>query len=305
MLPACQITPDSLRPVVYVSPLRPLGILRVMVTDHGPIYSVDYGVPVAVKVGTHLKPAHRAPLLTLVGALAVQAPQIVRSLGLDKNEIAMRSFHSLLPLRQSPSVETAVLNGLAHMLRLEVRRPLEVGEGAGDLENPVIGPCRQREPRDRRAEQRVGTVRHAAEDADVPRRHVGVGVHAGAVRKPVALRRAGPVHALPDRLARLAAALIGARGTSRRAPPDGCRCGRARAPRRGRGSAPRPGARKRNCAADRRSSRTGIPALPFCHVRLQAQKPLAAAYPRELWTLGDRVRKRRLDLGLRQKDVAR
>src|SRR5712691_9547190 len=97
MLPACQITPDSLRPVVYVSPLRPLGILRVMVTDHGPIYSVDYGVPVAVKVGTHLKPAHRAPLLTLVGALAVQAPQIVRSLGLDKNEIAMRSFHSLLP----------------------------------------------------------------------------------------------------------------------------------------------------------------------------------------------------------------
>ena len=45
--------------------------------------------------------------------------------------------------------------------------------------------------------------------------------------------------------------------------------------------------------------------MPFCHVRLQAQKPLAAAYPRELWSLGDRVRKRRLDLGLRQKDVAR
>ncbi len=38
--------------------------------------------------------------------------------------------------------------------------------------------------------------------------------------------------------------------------------------------------------------------MPFCHVTLRGQKPLSPAYPRELRTLGDHLRKRRLDLGL-------
>jgi len=41
--------------------------------------------------------------------------------------------------------------------------------------------------------------------------------------------------------------------------------------------------------------------LPFT---LTAQKPLERAYPKELVTLGDHIKKRRLDLGLFQKDVA-
>jgi transcriptional regulator with XRE-family HTH domain len=45
--------------------------------------------------------------------------------------------------------------------------------------------------------------------------------------------------------------------------------------------------------------------LPFCGVTLRGRKPYPPAYPRELRTVGDRLRKRRLDLGLRQKDVAR
>ena len=45
-------------------------------------------------------------------------------------------------------------------------------------------------------------------------------------------------------------------------------------------------------------------ALPFCHVRLTARKPLSPAYPRVLRTLGDHLRKRRLDLGLLQRHVA-
>jgi len=44
--------------------------------------------------------------------------------------------------------------------------------------------------------------------------------------------------------------------------------------------------------------------LPFCGVTLRGQKPLPAAYPRALKTLGDRLRKRRQDVGLRQRDVA-
>jgi transcriptional regulator with XRE-family HTH domain len=44
--------------------------------------------------------------------------------------------------------------------------------------------------------------------------------------------------------------------------------------------------------------------LPFCGLRLTAEKPLPKAYPRELKTIGDHIRKRRLDLGLLQKEVA-
>jgi len=44
--------------------------------------------------------------------------------------------------------------------------------------------------------------------------------------------------------------------------------------------------------------------LPFCHITLKTQKPLSSAYPRTLKTLGDHLRKKRLDLNLLQKEVA-
>jgi transcriptional regulator with XRE-family HTH domain len=47
-----------------------------------------------------------------------------------------------------------------------------------------------------------------------------------------------------------------------------------------------------------------MPALPFCHISLKGQKPLPKAYPQELKTLGDHLRKRRLDLKLLQRQVA-
>jgi len=45
--------------------------------------------------------------------------------------------------------------------------------------------------------------------------------------------------------------------------------------------------------------------LLFCRVRLKGKKPKNKAYPKEVKTIGDAIRKRRLDLGLRQKDVAK
>jgi transcriptional regulator with XRE-family HTH domain len=45
-------------------------------------------------------------------------------------------------------------------------------------------------------------------------------------------------------------------------------------------------------------------ALPCCHVTLSGSKPKNPAYPAELNTIGDHLRKRRLDLGLLQKEVA-
>ena len=44
--------------------------------------------------------------------------------------------------------------------------------------------------------------------------------------------------------------------------------------------------------------------MPCCHLRLKAAKPPPQAYPRQLITIGDHLRKRRLDLGLFQSQVA-
>ena len=43
-------------------------------------------------------------------------------------------------------------------------------------------------------------------------------------------------------------------------------------------------------------------ALPFCQITLTAQKPLKI--PKNLKTLGDHIRKHRIEIGLFQKDVA-
>jgi transcriptional regulator with XRE-family HTH domain len=56
-------------------------------------------------------------------------------------------------------------------------------------------------------------------------------------------------------------------------------------------------------SGDRGSGRRGIPAFPFCHVTLRGRKP-RPGYPEEPKTLGEHLRKRRVDLGLRQKDAA-
>ena len=44
--------------------------------------------------------------------------------------------------------------------------------------------------------------------------------------------------------------------------------------------------------------------MPFCHTELRAPKPKPSHYPREINTLGDHIRSRRLDLELLQSDVA-
>src|SRR5579859_826267 len=47
-----------------------------------------------------------------------------------------------------------------------------------------------------------------------------------------------------------------------------------------------------------------IPALPFCHAILKAPRPPSDAYPKQINTLGDHIKKRRLELGLLQKQAA-
>jgi DNA-binding transcriptional regulator YiaG len=47
-----------------------------------------------------------------------------------------------------------------------------------------------------------------------------------------------------------------------------------------------------------------IPALPFFDAELRAPKPKSEHYPKQINTLGDNICKHRLDLNLRQKQVA-
>jgi transcriptional regulator with XRE-family HTH domain len=44
--------------------------------------------------------------------------------------------------------------------------------------------------------------------------------------------------------------------------------------------------------------------LPFCHAELRAAKPKSEQFPKEINTLGDHIRSRRLDLKLLQRQVA-
>ncbi len=48
----------------------------------------------------------------------------------------------------------------------------------------------------------------------------------------------------------------------------------------------------------------GIVALPKCEITLKAQKPPKKQYPKELKSIGDHIKKKRLDLDLLQKEVA-
>lgn len=52
-------------------------------------------------------------------------------------------------------------------------------------------------------------------------------------------------------------------------------------------------------------SRMDIVSLPICNIQLKAKKPINKAYPKELITYGDHLRKKRLDLNLSQPQVAK
>ena len=56
--------------------------------------------------------------------------------------------------------------------------------------------------------------------------------------------------------------------------------------------------------SDHSKNHMGIPALPFCQLPISAEKPKDARYPKQIKSIGDRLRAKRLDLGVRQKDVA-
>src|SRR4029077_19694620 len=79
-------------------------------------------------------------------------------------------------LGRGPAVERAIVNRFAHVGGLEGGRAVQVRDGAGDLEHPVVGAGGEAQTGDGSLEQRIGAVGNPAVGAQVARRHVGVGV---------------------------------------------------------------------------------------------------------------------------------
>ena len=70
--------------------------------------------------------------------------------------------HVFFLIQQTPasrpevSIERAILNRFAHMLRLYLRFPFEVGKRAAHFQYAIISPRRQAQPRDRIFQQCFG-----------------------------------------------------------------------------------------------------------------------------------------------------
>ncbi len=60
---------------------------------------------------------------------------------------------------------------------------------------------------------------------------------------------------------------------------------------------------RNNLFLDDYNSRKDIPALPCLHYESQTGKPMPISYPENPVTIGDHIRKKRMDLKLLQKDV--
>src|SRR5688572_7861098 len=76
--------------------------------------------------------------------------------------------------RGGGAVQRSILDGLADVRGGDVAAAVQVGDGAGDLYDAVVGARGEPQPCDGRAQQRVASRVHAAERGDVARRHVRV-----------------------------------------------------------------------------------------------------------------------------------
>jgi len=92
--------------------------------------------------------------------------------------------------------------------------------------------------------------------------------------------------------------------TEQQARRSGCRCDPSAARRSSTCSVGSAAACRNTLVGSRSQTRTGIPALPSCHLVLIGLRPKPKGYPNQLNTLGDHIRQARLDRGLHLDDVA-
>jgi len=85
----------------------------------------------------------------------------------------------------------------------QVFGPRQVGDGAADLEDAVVGTGGEPQPGDGVTEEPLDRLRERAVPTEIARGHVGVGVETRPLPEALALADSGQLHPLPDRDARL------------------------------------------------------------------------------------------------------
>ncbi len=109
-----------------------------------------------------------------------------------------------MPSPHPRAIEQAVLNGLTHVMRAQGADPLEIGDGPGDFEHPIVRPGRERQAGHGLLENPCGRIVQDAPTPDLPGSHVAVRPQLGSVAKTVVLQLTGGRNAGPDGVARFA-----------------------------------------------------------------------------------------------------
>ena len=84
--------------------------------------------------------------------------------------------------KRPPAIQTAILYGFGDVIRMDVRTGLQIGNGAGDLENAVKRSGRKTEFIDGRFQQPPGGIIDFAMGFDVTAAHAGVAMKFGPAK---------------------------------------------------------------------------------------------------------------------------
>ena len=208
-----------------------------------------------------------------------------------------------VPRRQPVApVKTPVLDGLAQMLGADGRAVGQIGDGSGHLQDSVVGAGREAEGFDRFLEDLCGRVSQPAVPGDLGGLHPGVEEHRGALETAL-LDSPHPFHAGGHRPGGLPAAVLDEIGIfyfrNMNVQVDAVE-------QRARDFGQVAGDLARGAAALLHGGSVvaaGTSLRCLFTISLHGPKP-KSAYPKQINTLGDHLKKRRLDLGLLQQDVA-
>ena len=113
---------------------------------------------------------------------------------LERNLLFLRRLLFKLPA----AVQVAVLDGFGDVSGTDIRRFFQIGDGAGNFQDAVIGPGGQPQLVDGRFQQAAGNIVNPAVFFDVTIAHAGVAENFGA-RQSLRLNPAGGGHPIAYR----------------------------------------------------------------------------------------------------------
>jgi len=100
----------------------------------------------------------------------------------------------------SPLVQASVLDRFGQVLHPDIRCGLQVGNGAGDFQDPVVRSCREIQPLHGMLQQHIPFLAQAADLPDLFRRDLRIAIDSFIIQIPFLLYLPGRHHPFPDHL---------------------------------------------------------------------------------------------------------